>query len=63
MEKDAKMLGELGYPMIEIVACNLYPFAEASNQQPPLNDADLLEMVDIGDQQWFEPQPKITEMS
>ena len=48
MEKDAKMLGELGYPMIEIVACNLYPFAEASNQQPPLNDADLLEMVDIG---------------
>ena len=48
MEKDAKMLGELGYPMIEIVACNLYPFAEASSQQPPLSDADLLEMVDIG---------------
>ena len=48
LEKDATMLNELGYPMIEIVACNLYPFAQASKQEPRLEDSDLLEMVDIG---------------
>ena len=42
------MLAELGYPMIEIVACNLYPFAQASKQEPRLEDSALLEMVDIG---------------
>ena len=34
--------------MIEVVACNLYPFTEAARQQPPLVDSDLLEMIDIG---------------
>jgi phosphoribosylaminoimidazolecarboxamide formyltransferase/IMP cyclohydrolase len=41
-------LEELGYPPIQIVACNLYPFSAAAAQKPPLADADLLEMIDIG---------------
>ncbi|MAH91527.1 MAG: bifunctional phosphoribosylaminoimidazolecarboxamide formyltransferase/inosine monophosphate cyclohydrolase [Euryarchaeota archaeon] len=47
-QKDAEGLAELGYPMIEVVACNLYPFSDAAATQPPLDDLDLLEMVDIG---------------
>ena len=47
-ENDAKGLDDLGYPMIEIVACNLYPFSDAAATKPPLKDLDLLEMVDIG---------------
>ena len=47
-ESDAEGLAELGYPMIEVVACNLYPFSDAAATDPPLPDLDLLEMVDIG---------------
>lgn len=47
-ESDANGLKELGYPMIEIVACNLYPFSDAASTEPPLEDLDLLEMIDIG---------------
>ena len=47
-ESDAIGLAELGYPMIEVVACNLYPFSDAAATEPPLEDLDLLEMVDIG---------------
>ena len=47
-EEDAKGLDELGYPMIEVVACNLYPFSDAAATKPPLDDLTLLEMVDIG---------------
>ncbi|MBS74121.1 MAG: bifunctional phosphoribosylaminoimidazolecarboxamide formyltransferase/inosine monophosphate cyclohydrolase [Euryarchaeota archaeon] len=47
-ESDANGLKELGYPMIEIVACNLYPFSDAASTEPPLGDLDLLEMIDIG---------------
>jgi phosphoribosylaminoimidazolecarboxamide formyltransferase/IMP cyclohydrolase len=47
-EEDQKGLEELGYPPIQIVACNLYPFSAAAAQKPPLADADLLEMIDIG---------------
>ncbi|MBT4066350.1 MAG: bifunctional phosphoribosylaminoimidazolecarboxamide formyltransferase/IMP cyclohydrolase [Euryarchaeota archaeon] len=47
-EDDAKGLSELGYTMIEIVACNLYPFSDAAATKPPLDDPTLLEMVDIG---------------
>jgi phosphoribosylaminoimidazolecarboxamide formyltransferase/IMP cyclohydrolase len=47
-EDDAKGLSELGYAMIEIVACNLYPFSDAAATKPPLDDPTLLEMVDIG---------------
>jgi phosphoribosylaminoimidazolecarboxamide formyltransferase/IMP cyclohydrolase len=34
--------------MIEVVACNLYPFSDAAATKPPLDDLDLLEMIDIG---------------
>ena len=47
-ENDAIGLEELGYPPIEIVAVNLYPFTEAASQKPRLDDSDLLEMIDIG---------------
>lgn len=47
-DSDAKGLLELGYPMIEVVACNLYPFSAAAATMPPLEDSDLLEMIDIG---------------
>ena len=47
-ESDANGLAELGYPMIEVVACNLYPFSDAAATKPPLDDLDLLEMIDIG---------------
>lgn len=50
LEKESDSLGlkELGYPMIEIVACNLYPFSDAASVEPPMADSDLLEMIDIG---------------
>ncbi len=47
-ESDAIGLKELGYPAIEIVAVNLYPFSDAAATQPRLEDSDLLEMIDIG---------------
>ncbi len=47
-EEDLKGLAELGYPPIQLVACNLYPFSAAAAQQPPLEDPALLEMIDIG---------------
>ena len=47
-DMDAKGLEELGYPMIEIVVCNLYPFSEAAMKEPALADLELLEMIDIG---------------
>jgi len=50
LEKESDSLGlkELGYPMIEVVACNLYPFSDAASVEPPMPDSDLLEMIDIG---------------
>ena len=47
-EADAIGLKELGYPPIEIVAVNLYPFSDAAATKPRLEDSDLLEMIDIG---------------
>lgn len=47
-EEDRIGLAELGYGPISIVACNLYPFTAAANQEPKLDDPDLLEMIDIG---------------
>ncbi|MDP6870444.1 MAG: bifunctional phosphoribosylaminoimidazolecarboxamide formyltransferase/IMP cyclohydrolase [Candidatus Poseidoniaceae archaeon] len=47
-EEDAKGLQELGYPPIEVVAVNLYPFSQAAATEPRLEDSDLLEMIDIG---------------
>ena len=45
---DAAELDRLGYAPIRVVACNLYPFAAAAKQDPPLDDPALLEMIDIG---------------
>jgi phosphoribosylaminoimidazolecarboxamide formyltransferase/IMP cyclohydrolase len=47
-EEDARELERLGYAPVSVVACNLYPFADAAATHPPLSDAALLEMVDIG---------------
>lgn len=47
-EDDAAHLKELGYPPIQVVAVNLYPFAEAAAKDPPLGESELLEMIDIG---------------
>ena len=47
-QEDQEGLAELGYPPIQIVACNLYPFSAAAAQRPPLQDSELLEMIDIG---------------
>ncbi|HIL65117.1 MAG: bifunctional phosphoribosylaminoimidazolecarboxamide formyltransferase/IMP cyclohydrolase PurH [Methanobacteriota archaeon] len=47
-EADAKGLADLGYPPIQLVAVNLYPFSDAAATEPKLADSDLLEMIDIG---------------
>jgi len=47
-EKDKDGLEELGYQPIKLVAVNLYPFSMSASQDPPLNDSELLEMIDIG---------------
>ena len=45
---DMSTLDELGYPRIDLVAVNLYPFEEVAAQEPPVSEADLIEMIDIG---------------
>ena len=45
---DVKGLSELGYSPIHVVAVNLYDFSSAAAKRPPLDDPELLEMVDIG---------------
>ncbi len=47
-EKDAEELVRLGYSPIRVVACNLYPFGDAASTTPPLENNELLEMIDIG---------------
>ena len=47
-EKDAEELAQLGYAPIRVVACNLYPFGDAASTTPPLENDELLEMIDIG---------------
>ena len=47
-ESDREGMKDLGYTPITLVACNLYPFAMAAAQDPPLADEALLEMIDIG---------------
>ncbi|MEE2812134.1 MAG: bifunctional phosphoribosylaminoimidazolecarboxamide formyltransferase/IMP cyclohydrolase [Candidatus Thermoplasmatota archaeon] len=46
--EDLATLAELGYPRIDLVAVNLYPFEEVAAQDPPVSEADLIEMIDIG---------------
>ena len=45
---DMQTLSELGYPRIDLVAVNLYPFEEVAAQDPPVGESDLIEMIDIG---------------
>ena len=45
---DMSTLDELGYPRIDLVAVNLYPFEEVAAQDPPVSEGDLIEMIDIG---------------
>ena len=47
-KKDSEGLEELGYQPIKLVAVNLYPFSASASQSPPLDDSELLEMIDIG---------------
>ena len=47
-EKDAEELARLGSAPIRVVACNLYPFGDAASTTPPLENDELLEMIDIG---------------
>ena len=46
--EDMATLEELGYPRIDLVAVNLYPFEEVAAQDPPVSEGDLIEMIDIG---------------
>jgi phosphoribosylaminoimidazolecarboxamide formyltransferase/IMP cyclohydrolase len=45
---DMATLTELGYPRIDLVAVNLYPFEEVAARNPPVSEAELIEMIDIG---------------
>jgi len=45
---DMATLTELGYPRIDLVAVNLYPFEEVAARDPPVSEAELIEMIDIG---------------
>ena len=47
-QEDMSTLDELGYPRIDLVAVNLYPFEQVAAQDPPVSEADLIEMIDIG---------------
>ncbi len=41
---DMATLEELGYPRIDLVAVNLYPFEEVAAKEPPVSEAELIEM-------------------
>ena len=45
---DVQTLAQLGYPRIDMVVVNLYPFEEVAARQPPVEIDELIEMVDIG---------------
>ncbi len=46
--EDMATLVELGYPRIDLVAVNLYPFEEVAARDPPVSEEELIEMIDIG---------------
>ena len=46
--EDREGLSELGYQPIQLVAVNLYDFAEAAREEDSDNENSLLEMIDIG---------------
>ncbi|MAK40609.1 MAG: bifunctional phosphoribosylaminoimidazolecarboxamide formyltransferase/IMP cyclohydrolase PurH [Euryarchaeota archaeon] len=45
---DMSKLVELGYSSIDLVCVNLYPFEETSSRNPPVEESELIEMIDIG---------------
>ena len=47
-EDDMATLAELGYGTIDMVCVNLYPFEATAARDPPVSDAELIEMIDIG---------------
>jgi hypothetical protein len=46
-ENDEKDLAKMGYSMIRIVVCNLYPFVDTV-AKPDVTIADAVENIDIG---------------
>jgi phosphoribosylaminoimidazolecarboxamide formyltransferase/IMP cyclohydrolase len=46
-ENDEKDLAKMGYSMIRIVVCNLYPFVDTV-AKPGVTIADAVENIDIG---------------
>jgi phosphoribosylaminoimidazolecarboxamide formyltransferase/IMP cyclohydrolase len=46
-ESDEKDLTKMGYSMIRIVVCNLYPFVDTV-AKPNVTIADAVENIDIG---------------
>ena len=46
--EDMTTLDELGYPRIDLVAVNLYPFEKVAARDPPVSEEELIEMIDIG---------------
>ena len=47
-EDDMSTLAELGYGTIDLVCINLYPFEATAARDPPVTNAELIEMIDIG---------------
>lgn len=45
---DINTLSNLGYPRIDMVVVNLYPFEEVAAREPEVDMEELIEMVDIG---------------
>ena len=45
---DRETLAKLGYPRIDMVVVNLYPFEEVAAREPPVKMDELIEMIDIG---------------
>ena len=46
--EDMQTLTDLGYGSIDLVCVNLYPFSETAERKPPVDDNELIEMIDIG---------------
>ena len=46
--EDMATLDQLGYPRIDLVVVNLYPFEEIAARDPPVSERELIEMIDIG---------------
>ena len=47
-KQDMEKLANMGYRSIDMVCVNLYPFEETAARDPPANNDELIEMIDIG---------------